>query len=42
VILYEIAVPLPAAIDGNASIGIVPPIYEFSPEEIEDLFPRYS
>jgi len=39
VIHYETIVPLPAYGDGNALIGIVPPIYEFSPEEIEKLFP---
>ena len=41
VILYETAVTLPAEVEIGAAapIGIVPPIYEFSPEEIEALFP---
>ncbi|MCL1976578.1 MAG: hypothetical protein FWG55_00475, partial [Candidatus Bathyarchaeota archaeon] len=39
VILYEIAVTLPADVNVAAPVGIVPPIYEFSPEEIETLFP---
>ncbi|MCL1976510.1 MAG: hypothetical protein FWG55_00120 [Candidatus Bathyarchaeota archaeon] len=39
IIFYEIAVPLPAGVNVDAPVGIVPPIYEFSPEEKETLFP---
>ena len=39
VILDENEMPLPKDVDDDAAIGIVPPIYEFSPEEIEALFP---
>lgn len=38
VILYEIATTLPIDVNSNAPMGIVPPIYEFSPGELESHF----
>jgi len=39
VIMYETAVPLPIDVEGGAAVTPVTPIYEFTPEEIEELFP---